>query len=79
MAMKVDIDHTLLDVFLVDEVTGLPVGRPILTSCIAHSSRRILGSQISLGPPSTDSMRKVIKKALQNERGYGSYLNGVDQ
>jgi putative transposase len=79
MAMKVDIDHTLLDLFLVDEVTGFPVGRPIVTSCIVHSSRRILGSQISLEPPSAQSMRQVIKKALRNERGHGSYQNEVVQ
>ena len=79
MVKKVDIDHTILDIFLVDDVTGLSVGRPILSDYIDRSSRRILASQISIEPPSMRSMRQVIKKALRNERRRGSSQNGVDQ
>ena len=48
----VQIDHTLLDIMLVDEEQRLPIGRPWLTLAIDVYSRMIVGYHISLDHPS---------------------------
>lgn len=47
----VQIDHTSLDIILVDEVNRETVGRPWITLAIDVFSRMILGFYISLDPP----------------------------
>lgn len=47
----VQIDHTLLDILVVDEVMRQPVGRPWITMAIDVYSRMIAGFYISLDPP----------------------------
>jgi putative transposase len=70
MAKKVDIDHMPLDLFIVDDKTGLPLGRPYLTVCIDERSRQILASQFSFMPPSTHSKRRLLNKALRKRRQF---------
>lgn len=47
----VQIDHTLLDILVVDELHRQPVGRPWITMAIDIYSRMIVGFYISLDPP----------------------------
>jgi putative transposase len=50
------IDHTLVDVIIVDEEDRLPIGRPWLTLAIDIASRAVAGFTVSLDPPSTVSV-----------------------
>jgi putative transposase len=47
----VQIDHSKLDVIVVDEEQRLPIGRPWITLAIDVYSRMVLGFYISLDPP----------------------------
>ena len=47
----VQIDHTKLDVFVVDELRRLPIGRPWLTLAIDIASRMVAGYHLSLEAP----------------------------
>lgn len=47
----VQIDHTKLDVIVVDEEQRLPIGRPWIALAIDVYSRMVLGYYISLDPP----------------------------
>ncbi len=49
---RVEIDHTHLDLFVVDEKDCLPLGRPYLTLAIDVYTRCILGAAIEFFPPS---------------------------
>jgi putative transposase len=49
---RVEIDHTPLDLFVVDDEKGVPLGRPYITMCIDDFSRCILGIYIGFIPPS---------------------------
>ncbi len=49
---RVEIDHTLLDLFLVDEDDRLPIGRPTLTLAIDGYSRMPFGLFVGFEPPS---------------------------
>ncbi len=52
----VQIDHTLVDIILVDPIDRLPIGRPYLTIAIDVYSRCIAGFVLSLEAPSAVSV-----------------------
>jgi putative transposase len=60
----VQIDHTKLDIMLVDDVDRLPVGRPWLTLAIDVYSRMIAGMYISLDPPGALSVGLCLSHAI---------------
>lgn len=61
---RVEIDHTPLDLFLVDERTWLPIGRPTLTMLIDHYSRMPLGYYLSFGDPSAAAVVGALRHAI---------------
>lgn len=61
---RVEVDHTPLDLFLVDEKTMLPLGRPIVTILIDHNSRMVLGYYIGFGQPSTAAVMSALRHAI---------------
>lgn len=61
---RAEVDHTRLDLMVIDDRTGLPLGRPWLTVCIDDYSRCILGIHISFEPPSYFTVARCLKHAL---------------
>lgn len=59
-----EIDHTVADVYLVDEETRLPTARPILTLVIDVFSRMVVGFHLSLRPASTLSVALALTQAV---------------
>lgn len=60
-----EIDHTLLDVLLVDEDTGLIIGRPYITVVLDKFSRMIMGYLIHLSAPNTETVLRVIERSIR--------------
>lgn len=60
----VQIDHTLVDVIIVDSVTRAPIRRPWLTLAIDVYSRCVVGFHLSLEPPSATSVALCIAHAV---------------
>ena len=60
----VQIDHTRMDVVVVDARTRQPIGRPWLTLAIDIYSRMIQGYYLSLDPPSATSVAMCISSAV---------------
>lgn len=58
------IDHTPVDVIVVDEQDRLPVGRPWLTLVIDVGSRVVAGFCVSLDVPSTVSVARALTHAV---------------
>jgi putative transposase len=58
------IDHTPVDVIVVDEQDRLPVGRPWLTLVIDVDSRVVAGFCLSLDDPSTLSVARALTHAV---------------
>jgi putative transposase len=58
---RAEIDHTLLDLMVVDDQSGLPLGRPWVTACIDSHTRCILGIYIGFNPPSYQSVAACLK------------------
>ncbi len=61
---RVEIDHTPLDLFLIDQRTWLPLGRPTLTVIIDHYSRMLLGYYLSFDSPSTAAVMGALRHAI---------------
>jgi putative transposase len=58
------IDHTPVDVIVVDQQKRLPIGRPWLTLAIDVKTRMVAGFHISLWSPSTLSLSLVLRQAV---------------
>lgn len=59
-----EIDHTMLDLMVVDAKTGMPFGRPWLTVCIDRMTRCVLGVYIGFEPPSYLTVARCLKHAF---------------
>ena len=61
---RVEIDHTPLDVMVLDERTGLVIGRPYLTCLLDSHTRMPLAVSIGFEPPSELSVVRALKQAI---------------
>ena len=60
----IQIDHTLIDVIIVDMATRQPIGRAWLTVAIDVFSRMVVGFIVSLDPPSAMSTALCLQQAM---------------
>jgi putative transposase len=67
---RYQIDHTVADLFVVDEENHLSIARPILTLIIDEFSRCVAGFHLSLRAPSTATVARVIAHALMPKDEY---------
>lgn len=61
---RAEIDHTKIDIFVLDDETLLPLGRPWVTVCIDCNTRCILGIWISFTPPSHITVARCLRHAF---------------
>lgn len=61
---RIEIDHTPLDLIVIDNLTKLPLGRPWLTMAIDHYSRMVVGFYISFNAPSGYGVLQCLKRAI---------------
>ncbi len=61
----VEIDHTPLDIFVLDDKLFIPLGRPWLTIIKDRYSGVIIGLFITFAPTGTDSIFGALKHSLQ--------------
>lgn len=70
---RAEIDHTRLDLIVLDDDTGGELGRPNITACIDVHTRMVLGINISFEDPSYYTVQRclrdcILPKADLNER-----------
>jgi putative transposase len=61
---RVEIDHTKLDLFVIDDSTGALLGRPWVTLCIDVFSRSVLGLHVGFDEPSHMTVAFCLKHAF---------------
>jgi len=61
---RLEVDHTPLDLIIIDEDTALPLGRPWLSIAIDKFSRAIMGFYVSFNEPSSVSILQCLKRAI---------------
>jgi putative transposase len=69
----VEIDHCLIDLIVVDESSGMPIGRPWFTAMIDRCSKMILGGHLSFEVPSYAAVQRCIAHAV-----WPKVLTGLD-
>ena len=74
---SVQIDHTPMDVIIVDEIEREPIGRPSLTLAIDVFSRCIIGMLLTLEAPSATSVGLCLAHAVSDKRAWLESL-GLD-
>jgi putative transposase len=78
----VEIDHTKLDLMLVDDVDRVPIGRPWITLAFDVFSRMVTGFYISLDPVGAISTGLCIAHSMIRKEGWlqplVSIRNGKD-
>ena len=60
---KVELDHTVADIFLIDD-KGYPLGRPTIGYAIDRCTRMPLGLYIGFEPPSVLTVMQILKNAM---------------
>lgn len=66
----IQIDHTLVDVIIVDRAYRQPLQRPWLTLAIDVASRMVAGFYLTLEPPSALSVALVIQHLVQPKQAF---------
>lgn len=66
---RVEIDHTILDMILVDDEDRLPLGRPTFTILIDNYTRYPLGAYIGFEPPSYYTVKAALYHAILPKTG----------
>jgi len=61
---RVEIDHTPLDLIVIDSTTMLPLGRAWLTLALDKHSRIVVGFYISFNPPSSYAVLQCLKQMI---------------
>ncbi len=61
---RVEVDHTLLDIWVLDPRLGIPLGRPWITVLIDRFSGYILGIYVSFYGPSSATVASALKIAI---------------
>lgn len=69
-----EIDHTLLDIELVSERSGVNLGRPWFTLIFDDYSRRALGFYLTFDPPSYRSVMAVIRDMVRRHERFPEAL-----
>lgn len=61
---RIEIDHTPLDLIVIDSLTKLPLGRPWLTMAIDSYSRMVVGFYISFNAPSGHGVLQCLRRSI---------------
>jgi hypothetical protein len=61
---EIEIDHCLLDIMVVDEISGRPLGRPWLTAAVDRASEMVVGIHLSFEVPSYAALQRCLAHAF---------------
>lgn len=75
----VQMDHTPVDLIIVDEITRRPIGRPYLTASIDIFSRCITGFCLTLEAPSAVSVGLCLVHSVIDKTAYLAHLGIVGE
>ncbi|WP_165976254.1 Mu transposase C-terminal domain-containing protein [Bacillus salipaludis] len=65
---RVWVEHTILEVLVIDDESGIPIGRPTFTAIIDEYTGCILGYHLSFEAPSSDSVLRALRHAIYTKQ-----------
>lgn len=63
----VEMDHTKLDLFVVDDESRIPIGRPWITIALDKATGNIVGMYVAFHPPSYLSVMKTLRHMMTSK------------
>ncbi|MGR5339146.1 integrase [Vibrio astriarenae] len=75
---RVEIDHTVVDLFAVHEEHRVPLGRPWLTQLVDCYSKAVIGFYLGFEPPSYVSVSLALKNAILRKDDLLSSYDSVE-
>ena len=69
-----EIDHTTVDLIVIDADSGMPIGRPTVTVVIDRHTRMVTGVHIGFDPPGTFPTMECLRNAILPK---GELVNGL--
>jgi len=66
---RVELDHTVLDIMVLDDETLVPLGRPTIAIAIDAFTRCVLGFCIGFEPPCTSTVSQCLKSVFLPKDG----------
>lgn len=75
----VEVDHTPLDIIVVDEQQKLILGRPYLTALLDRYSRCIIGYCLSFHPPSWTTVMEALRIGVSDKQALLDELGNITQ
>jgi len=73
---RVEVDHTALDLIVIDDDDQLPLGRPTLTTFLDTATRYPIGLYIGFEPPSYATVKEAMYQAIlpkeELQQSYGT-------
>eukprot|EP01035_Chromulina_nebulosa_P029234 gene29234-38729_t len=72
-----EVDHTLLDIVVIDEDSGQIAGRPWMTTILDRYSRCVVGYSLSFAPPSWTSVMDALRVALARKDKIVAHMGGI--
>lgn len=67
---RLEVDHTILDIVVIADGTGMPLGRPVITIIVDSYSGYIVGFYISFAGPGLASVLNAMKVALMPKNAF---------
>ncbi len=74
---RVEIDHTPLDVIVIDPLTKLPLGRPWLSLALDAYSKMVTGFYISFNAPSAHGVLQCLRSAILPKDAWLARFPGI--
>ena len=75
---RVEVDHTQLDIYILDDRLGILLGRPWITILIDRYSGYILGFYVSFAGASIQAALGAIKASIQPKDDIVSMIDGIE-
>jgi len=75
---RVEVDHTKLDIFVIDERFGMPIGRPWLTMAIDVYSGLPVGFHLGFDQPSWQSVMACLRHAILPKKKHYEGYEGIE-
>lgn len=74
---RVEVDHTKLDIFVIDERFGMPIGRPWLTMAIDVYTGMPVGFHLGFDQPSWRSVMACLRHAVLPKKKHYEGISGI--
>lgn len=72
---RLEVDHTLLDIVVISDTNGMPLGRPVITIIVDAYSKYLVGFYISFAGPGLSPVLNTMKVGILSKETFTAHTN----